>query len=321
MEQMRKPTFNADGLQLVFIGLLLNLVSGAFSGLGVNNQVEGLKVISNLGGMGLSIASIVLMIVGLSKMVKYSKRFDIARKFYIAELILAVAGAIVLGILMAVAFVSLQSYTAQASTVTVLFVLFFVVFFGWLVAMVIIALKSMKYLLHGCAELADAVKERELAGKLRGIYTLYLISVLVFFGVVILFMILVISSISTNLSLYMNPSFESLMMGMGGLAVVGVVLLLGASIFMLVVNILIVVKVYQAKTVIHGQPIPGGANARTATMAPGAIPTPTAGQPNVTPSQPTMAMPQQPTAAPAEKPAEEVKETETKTDEQPKDQQ
>ena len=151
--------------------------------------------------MGLFIASIVLMIVGLSKMVKYSKRFDIARKFYIAELILAVAGAIVLGILIAVTFVSLQSYTAQASTVTVLFVLFFVVFFGWLVAMVIIALKSMKYLLHGCAELADAVKERELAGKLRGIYILYLISVLVFFGVVILFMILVISSISTNLSL------------------------------------------------------------------------------------------------------------------------
>ena len=68
------------------------------------------------------------------------------------------------------------------------------------------------------------------------------------------------------------------MMGMGGLAVVGVVLLLGASIFMLVVNILIVVKVYQAKTAIHGQPIPGVANARMATMAPGAIPTPTADQ-------------------------------------------
>ena len=149
-----------SGLVLVFIGLLIEIFTSIASNW---NSIPGFSTAA--GWIG--VAGIVISIIGLSQLAKVNRNYAKCRIFYIIDICVSIAYAIILIIITAVA-VSTGSLGAAVAMVIVGII--------FTIALFIIDLLKVKTLMGGCADVALDNNDRVYAAKCINAWNNYLIA-------------------------------------------------------------------------------------------------------------------------------------------------
>jgi uncharacterized membrane protein len=210
------------GLFYVFIALILSLVADV----GMSARSNAVTTIMGI----VSLAALILILVGLSKVKEVSPHFRKSRNMYIAQLIMTIA--IIAALVVAVA----GAYSSNTAGVFGGLVVFFV----FLILLLVFAILATVNLLQGCANVAMDNKDRVFARKCHTAWRLYVAAVVLTIIAVIIIAVILLN----NLSLLQNMS-DNQMGDFVGKIGVGAIVLIIAMILTLIAYILKTVRVYQ----------------------------------------------------------------------------
>lgn len=265
---MGEYNYNLKGLKLVFIGLIIQVAASVFSGGSLKSQIQNINVTStqssNVDGLSIimgiiSFAGLILMIVGLSKVKSYSANFLRSRNYYIINIFLGAATVIIAVIMAGVAVSSLSTYSLSGSVSTGngIMIVMGIVIIGMTVAMAIIGLLAVRGLMLGCSDIARANGDEYLAGKCSMAWKLFLIATLItIVSVVVLVIAAIVSLASAVGSGNLGYGYQ---MGMAGGLIAVVLIVVGALIFLLVAQIIMLVRIWNTYSRFNGKSISTGA--------------------------------------------------------------
>lgn len=189
MEKEKK--YNLRGLNLVFISLLLSIipaiVMSIYTQFASANIGEGLATgnVFYLALLGFTFLMMILVIIGLSMVKKYSVRFKKARNIFIGNLILTIVavGLIVGGVLFV--FYSINSDgDAPEYSKTIMLICLALAAICYL-ATIIINLLFIKNLMGGCAEIANSCGDKGYGFKCSRTWIEYWILIILTVGSVV----------------------------------------------------------------------------------------------------------------------------------------
>ena len=210
------------GLFYVFIALILNLVAG----FGMSVKSDTVTTILGI----VSLAALVLILVGLSKVKGVSPHFRKSRNMYIVQLVFSVI--VCVSIIVAAAGAYSDSTPGILGGVVVLFIS--------IILLLVFSILGTINLLQGCANVAMDNKEKGFARKCHKVWRLYVASVvLMIIGVIIIGVIVL-----NNLSLIQNMSedlMSAFIVKLGAGAIVAGI----AGILLFISYILKIIRVYQ----------------------------------------------------------------------------
>ena len=196
-----------SGLVLVFIGLLIEIFTSI-------SQNFSYSVVYGTVYTWIGVAGIVISIIGLVQLSKVNRNFAKAKIFYIIDICISVAYAIILIILTAVSGGSIENYVGTIVVSIILGVIF-------VIAMFVIDLLKIKSLMGGCADVANDNNDSIYAAKCINAWNNFLVSTIIFTAVTIIMLIVQYIPV---------------------INVIFAIILIGATIYVIVARIMVLVR-------------------------------------------------------------------------------
>lgn len=253
--------YNLYGLMLVFIGMLIQFFGGILGGLlSVTAISEALTdysnivgVLSSTGSTGASLIAFIVIMVGLSKIQHYSPKLRDAKVFYLLELVATMI------LIVAIAMVTYgSSHKAGMDTTNqfkVQIIMGGIVLAVTFIALLIVNLLATRCIMYGCADIASDNDNKRLKKKCIKDWRLFLVSFLFTVAMVIVFAVMLtataLSSGSSVLHISSASSFVT-----GGI-VFAITALLAALVFSVVMQIVVIYRVYNIYKTYNGETLPG----------------------------------------------------------------
>lgn len=251
---------NLAGLKLVFAGFIIQIIAAVIGGSSAGSITKSVKdtfdTASSASGTGISnvlsvitalmsVAALILIIVGLSAVKNVSPYFKKSRNLYIANILVAFAMMVVVAILagstLASASSSAMTGTSGAAAGAIAGTVIASVLIA--VAMAVISILAIRAMMLGCRDVAEYNGDTEFAGKCRGTWRLYLLASII---MVVAGTAFVIFGMTSLVSMFSYGSAAT-SMNTGAIAggLIGAMLfLIAAFIFIFVVQIMIMVRVW-----------------------------------------------------------------------------
>lgn len=248
---------NLEGLRLVFIGMILEIVSG-FLGLPSvdieemvknNPDADTISTLSVAGGL-LSIIGLILVIVGVGKLRRYSNNYNNSFRNYFFSICFGIAGFVVIIMAAVAGAVRLADKYAGDAAMPMLVVAILL-----LLASFVFSILAFRSLFLGCADISASQGNQSLAYKCVGVWKMYLIGIIIMIVLVIAVII-----IALRITAYMTSDADSgapkLSVGVSVvLAGIGVI---ADAIFVLIVQIIALIRIDKVYKMYDNAPIGGG---------------------------------------------------------------